>query len=183
VSIVGTTITVTVDAGGRFTLTNVPAGTLQLQISGPGFSGIITVEHVKAGETIELSLSVIGAAVTVASERRSEGPEEQLEGRVESLPTTTAAGSLVVSGRTVTTNADTKFFMGNAAVTFAALAIGQRVHVKGQPHGASLSARQIDIQNEKVDAPVNLNGIVSNLSSTPPAFQARWTAARSWAMR
>jgi hypothetical protein len=171
VSIVGTTVSVTVDASGKFTLTNVPGGTLQLQISGPGFSGVITVENVKAGETIELVLSVTGAAVTVASQRRSEGSEEQLEGRVESLPPTTAAGSLVVSGRTVTTNAETQYFMGSTPVTFADLAIGQRVHVKGQPDGTNLAARLIDIQNEKVGAPVNVNGIVANLSSTLPDFQ------------
>jgi len=80
-------------------------------------------------------------------------------------------GSLVVNGRTVTTDVNTLFFLNGAPATFAALAVGQRVHVKGQSSSLSLLASQIHIQNTNVGLPVQINGIVSNFSGTPAAFQ------------
>src|SRR6185436_13805408 len=107
----------------------------------------------------------------VESDHRRHGREEQLEGRVESLPPTTAPLSLTVAGHVVQTNAATVIRMNGAPATFANLAIGQRVHVKGETSGSVLMATQIDIQNNHVDIGVNLSGLVSNFSGTPTAFQ------------
>ena len=60
VSVVGTASTAVLDGQGRFTLTNVPAGTQRLQFDGPGVSGSVTVEDVQVGATIDLSLSLDG---------------------------------------------------------------------------------------------------------------------------
>ncbi len=172
VTIAGTTISTTVDASGKFTLTNVPGGTLTLEFSGPGISGTITIPNVTAGQTIELTLQLTGSSLSLEAERRSSGNEEQVEGRVESLPPTTAPGSLVVAGRTVMTDINTRVLMGSQTLAFADLAIGQRVHVKGQTSGGSLLASLIDIQNTNTSLPVNVNGVIGSLGATfgPTAF-------------
>jgi hypothetical protein len=56
---------------------------------------------------------------------------QQLEGRVESLPPTTAPNTLVVFGKTVKTDSGTRFEQGGAAKSFADVLIGMRVHVEG----------------------------------------------------
>ncbi len=169
VTIAGTTISTTVDAKGKFVLTNVPGGTLTLQFSGSGISGTITIPNVTAGQTIELTLQLTGSSVSLEAERRSSGSEEQVEGRIESLPPTTAAGTLVVSGRTIATDASTRILMGSQTMAFADLAIGQRVHVKGQTSGGSLLASLIDMQNTNTTLPVNVNGIISPAGVTGDA--------------
>jgi len=177
VTVVGTDISVTVDAARRFSLANVPPGTIQLQITGPGFSGLVTLNDVQGGDTIELSVRVNGSSVSVESEQRNghdDGQgEEEIEGLVESLPPTTADGTLVVAGRLVTTDALTIIRMGSQTLTFADLAIGQRVHVKGAVDATSgdFIARLIDVQNTRDDAPVNLNGIATGVTGDATAFE------------
>jgi hypothetical protein len=119
--------------------------------------------------TIQISLTTSSA--TIESDRRSNGKEEQLEGRVESLPPTTAAGSLVVAGRTVITNATTKFYLQGQTATFADLALGQRVHVKGQTGTGGMIASSVNIQNTNTDTGLNINGIVAGFTGTRQAFQ------------
>lgn len=172
VTVAGTTISAAVDGSGRFVLTNVPGGTLTLQFSGPGVSGTITVPNVTAGQTIELTLQLAGSTVSLQAERRSDGKEEQVEGRIESLPAA-PAGTLVVAGRTISTDANTRILMGSQVKAFADLVVGQRVHVKGQPTNGTLLASLVDIQNDNTALPVNVNGIIASLggSSTPAAFE------------
>jgi len=71
----------------------------------------------------------------------------------------------------VQTDATTTFLVNGAPGTFASLAVGQRVHVKGQSTATALMARQIDIQNTNVDIGVNVNGIVAHFIGTATAFQ------------
>ena len=171
VSVVGTEISVPVGLANQFTLRDVPAGTIHLQFTAPGLNALIGLQAVQNGETITLSVSLVdGATAEVQSERRSGGSQEQLEGRVESLPAT-PPGSLVVAGRRVTTDASTRFFLNGRPATFLDLAVGQRVHVKGQSSGGALLAAQIHIQNTNAGIPVNINGIVSNFSGTSDDFQ------------
>src|SRR5215204_3034489 len=82
VTVVGTSISSGLDASGRFNLKNVPAGDLQLQFSGP-VSGTLSVNGVQTTETITLVISVSGTTVTLESEARSGGSEEQLEGKIQ----------------------------------------------------------------------------------------------------
>lgn len=172
VTVAGTTISAAVDGSGRFVLTNVPGGTLTLQFSGSGIAGTITVANVTPGQTIELTLQLTGSTVALAGERRSSGKEEQVEGRVEAFPAA-PAGSLVVAGRTITTDPATRILMGSQTKTFADLAIGQRVHVKGQTDNGTLLASLIDIQNDNAALPVNVNGTIATVggSNTPAAFE------------
>lgn len=160
-----------VNAAGQFSLLNVPPGNADLRFSAPGVLATVTLTGLEAGQTVDISVSLTTSTAEVESDRRSLGRETQLEGRVESLPPTTAALTLVVAGRTVLTDGTTTFFLNGAASSFSALAIGQRVHVKGQMNGTTLVARSIQIQSTNTDVGLNLNGTVANLVVTLPTFQ------------
>lgn len=176
VQVVGTDLVTTVSAAGQFTLTNVPPGQIQLRFTGGGVDALVTISQVGAGETITITVVVLGTSAVVESEVRhgaSGSAEEQIEGRIEALPPAVPAGSLRVAGRTVATDASTVIRQGEATRTFADLAVGQRVHVKGRSDASTSTflARLIEIQNTQTDLPVQVNGIVSNLSGSEIAFQ------------
>jgi hypothetical protein len=170
VRIPGTTVTATIDPSGQFILRDVPSGTIVLQFSGPGVSATITLASVQNGQTVTITVSLTASSASIESDRRSSGGGEELEGRVESLPPTTPDLTLVVAGRRVVTDANTRFFLRGAPASFDALEIGQRVHVKGQPGAGTLLATSVDIQNTNVDLPVNLNGVMSAFTGTADAF-------------
>jgi len=131
----------------------------------------VTLASVAADDTVTLALSVSGSTVSVESDHRHNGAGDQLEGRVESLPPTTLAGVFVVGGQRVATDSSTKFFLGDATVSFASLVIGQRVHVSGLMSGSTLVASTVQIQNTNTTIPVQVNGIVANFSGSAGSFQ------------
>jgi len=171
VSVAGSNISALVDAAGHFSLKNVPPGRVDLQFTSNGGTALLSLTDLQTGQTITIAVILSGAAATLESESRAMGREVQLEGRIESLPPTTPAGTLIVAGQSVTTNDATRFFLQGAASTFSALAIGQRVHVKGQTSGTSLVASVVDIQNTNVDVGLNVNGIVAGFTGPQSAFQ------------
>jgi Domain of unknown function (DUF5666) len=171
VTVVGTNISATVDAGGRFTLMNVPTGTVQLQLTGGGANATVTISTVEASQTIDVVLTVAGASASVESEVRSGAGEAQLEGRVESLPPTMPALSFKAAGRTVKTDSSTRFLDGSQTRTFADLKIGMRVHAKGTLSGDSFTATLVELQNSNTSIPVEVNGVIDTLTGSASAFQ------------
>lgn len=187
VTVSGTSIASGLDATGRFHLTDVPSGDIQLQFSGPA-SGTIPVSGVKPTESITLVVSVTSSSVALESSARTGAGEEQLEGRIESLPPTMAVGSLKVAGRTVTTNTSTQIRHGSTPVDFDDLEIGYRVHVKGSPSGSNLLASTIIVQNtntnipqeeeeeeeeddEEQDESASIHGKLMSIGGTSPSLQ------------
>ena len=170
VTIVGTSISAVADALGRFTLTNVPPGAVQLQLSG-GANGTVSLTPVNAQQTIDIVLAVSGSTVSIESEVRSGASEAQLEGRVESLPPTQAALTFKAAGRVVRTDSSTRFVDGSQARTFADLRIGMRVHAKGSLSGDTFTATVVELQNSNTALPVNVNGVIDSLSGASSAFQ------------
>ena len=171
ITVSGTNISVDVSGDGTFTLKNVPSGNVTLTITGPGVNATISLNDLQNGQTVTITVNVNGATAEVESDRRSKGREEQLEGRIESLPPTTAAGELVVSGRTVKTDSSTSFRHGDTAGSFATLQLGYRVHVKGETSGGVLLAREVKIQNTNGSNGSVLNGNISAFSGTRSSFQ------------
>ena len=149
VSVAGTDISAAVK-GNQFSLSGVPSGPLSLRFTGNGMDSELGLAPVEGSEDIDITVSTNGSSVTLESERRSFGKEIQLEGLVESLPPTTGAGALVVAGQLVTTTPDTRFFFHGETAQFADLALGYRVHVKGQSVTGSLQAVTIMIQSTNV---------------------------------
>lgn len=170
VTVAGTSISSGLDAAGRFNLPGVPPGDVRLQFSGP-VSATLPVNEVKPSETISLVVNVTTTAVVVESQLRSVGGEEQVEGRVESLPPTMPARTLKVAGRTIATDDRTTIRDPNEPRSFSDLEIGQRVHVKGGSSGSSLLATSIVIQNTIVTIPVNVNGDISALTGNASGFE------------
>ena len=173
VSVVGSNTQVTVDSGNHFTLQNVPAGDVVLRFQGPGMDSTVTIPAVQTSQTITITVSITNGVAQLDSDDRSgtSGSLEQLEGRIDSLPPVTPAGTFDVDGTVVETNAKTTFTNGGASATFADLALGIRVHIAGTADGAKILAVTVDIQNTDATLPVIVNGIVSGFSGTAASFQ------------
>ena len=171
VAVAGTPVSSSVDSGGRFTLANVPAGDVQLQFTGGGASAMLPVASVQPSQRIELVVSVAGSTAAIESQVRSGGSESELEGRVESLPPTTAPLTFKAAGRLVTTTTSTRFQDGSASRSFGDLQIGMRVHVRGTPSGDGITATLVELQNSRVDIPVEVNGVIDTLTGIASAFQ------------
>lgn len=171
ISIVGTAISSGLDASGRFTLSLVPPGDIQLHFTGNGVDSTLPVAQVQAFQNITLVVTVSGTAAAIETESRSGAGEDELEARIESLPPTVAAGTFVAGGRTVRTDGSTRIEQGGSTRSFADLAIGMRVHVKGRASGGDLLASTIQIQNTNTTIPVEINGIIDTVTGTAAAFQ------------
>lgn len=171
VTVMGTSISSSVDASGRFTLVNVPPGSVQLRISGGGIDATVTLTPVEASQSVEIKIVVNGNTASVESELRKGGGESELEGRVESLPPTTAAQTFVVAGRTVKTDASTQFVDGSSTRAFGDLRIGMRVHVKGQMSGDTFTAVKVEMENSNAAIPVEVNGVIDTVTGTAASFQ------------
>jgi len=152
VTIVGTSISVSVDASGHFTLTKVPPGDVQLQFSGAA-TGSLTISAVGATETVDLVITVSGGTTSVTSEVRSGAAQAQLEGLIDALPPTTAPLSFTAVGKTVRTDTSTQFVDGGTTRSFADLQVGMRVHVMGSLSGTVMTATWIELQSPQIGTP------------------------------
>lgn len=180
VKVVGTSISSGLDAAGRFTLTGVPSGDIQLEFSGP-VSATITISNVQTTEKITLVIALSGSTLTVQAQTRTTGREEQLEGLVEAV--SPAAGSLKVAGRDVLTDESTQIRQGNTPRVLGDLKVGYRVHVKGQASGTALLASSIFLQNTNIpsddetdddddgqDQSASIHGTLTAMSGSAPTL-------------
>jgi hypothetical protein len=172
--VVGTSISSPVNAGGGFSLDNVPSGAVQLRFVGSGVDASVALNPVQPGDVVSVLVGVSGATATIQSESRNAGGKVELEGRIEAFPVEEGdqKDNLVVAGRTVEVTSDTGIWKGSAKLDFKDLQIGQRVHVKGtlvtEPTSVIL-ADSITLQNTNEWIPVNVNGIVEVLNTPPPS--------------
>jgi hypothetical protein len=171
VAVVGTSISSMADVAGRFTLMNVPAGAVQLRLSGGGADATVSLSPVAQSQTVDVVLAVSGSTASVESEVRSGAGEAQLEGRVESLPPTMAPLTFKAAGRAVKTDAGTRFVDGSQSRTFTDLRLGMRVHAKGTLAGDSFTATVVELQNSNTSLPVIVNGTIDTLTGSASAFQ------------
>lgn len=173
ITIVGTSMSTVVNSAGQFTFTNVPGGNVTLRFTGSGVNSDVDLTSVEPTETITLVLTMTGTSIDVDTEGRHGGSQDQLEGLVQSLPPTTAAGTFVVAGQTVLTDANTAFTNNGAAASFANLAIGTRVHVSGRSNGNGLLASTVTIQSGAngtggQDDSASIDGPLTSISGTSP---------------
>jgi len=171
ISVMGTGISTGVDGAGRFTLANVPAGTVQLQLTGGGANATVTLGSVQPSQTVDVVLAVAGTTASLESEVRSGSGEAQLEGRVESLPPTQSPLTFKAAGRTVKTDGSTRFLDGSQVRAFSDLLIGMRVHARGSLAGNQFTATVVELQNSNTAIPVEINGVLDTLTGSASAFQ------------
>jgi uncharacterized protein DUF5666 len=176
VSIVGTSISGTVDAAGRFVLQNVPSGDLTLSFSGSGHDARVAISGVVDGEQIHLTINLGGNTADVDEDQRERADHgSEVEGRIVSV-TCGASSSTIVVGHmmqiTIIVPAGTPIHHGNTAVSCAQLTPGLRIHVKGTKNGTMVTATEILVQGDVPGQPqppaanvVELKGTVSAIAS------------------
>jgi hypothetical protein len=70
VTVVGTSISTTVDRSGRFQLTNVPTGDVQLNFKGTGLDATLTVKGVQTGDLIDITVRLTDNSIRIEADRR-----------------------------------------------------------------------------------------------------------------
>lgn len=181
VTVVGTSLSSSVDAAGRFALTNVPPGEVRLQLTGAGTNATVTLGGVEAAQTVDVVVMVSGTSASIDSEVRSGAGEAQLEGRIESLPPSTPALTFKAAGRTVRTDAATRFTDGSLTRSFGDLQIGMRVHVKGTLAGDAFNASRVELQQAATppvgktpegpqDSSASIHGALKSVGGAKPSL-------------
>ena len=178
VTVVGTGASTTIDPGGSFTLTGVPAGTVQLHFQGRGADAMLTISGISADDRLEIAVTLNGRDVRLESSRRVAGSNGVLvNGRVDSLDA--GARTLRVDGNLVMVQPSTVIRHGNRTFSFADLRIGDHVIVKGSRNGATVTATEIkvnqggeddDDDDGDDDNETEVRGTISLLIGTCPAL-------------
>ena len=156
VSVVGTSIQVTTDGSGQFTLTGIPAGNAQLRFQGKGLDALLTISGLAAGQTLTLTFQVNGSSVTEVGDDNGghgnddNGDDDQGQKQVEFDGSISSLSPLTIAGRHVTTNSSTRYFGSHHASVPASdvLKVGNKVEVDGQQQAdKSVLASKIQLED------------------------------------
>ena len=184
VGVVGTSVTAPVDGSGRFTLTSVPAGAVQLRFTGPGTDATLPVGAVQSGETITLVVSVSGPlAMIVTDSRNPNAAQIPLNGEIDTLTGSAASFAFKIGSRQIRGDSLTAFFGdGDRPDSFASLHEGSRVEVKALQREGFFYAFRIHVNgteapeptpnpNPPTDTSASIEGTLTSLGGAPPALQ------------
>jgi hypothetical protein len=155
VTVAGTGIGTSTDAQGRFTLSGVPSGTIQLQFSGGGVNATLTISGVTATDAIDIVVSLTGNNARVESEQRRQAPPTEtpnnqnpnrvtVNGRIASL--NAVARTFVADGTTVSVPLTATIRHGSRDLLFTDLTVGAHVEVKGTWSGTLFVATEVKAQ-------------------------------------
>lgn len=135
----------------------------------------MTLSQLAVGQRVHVKGTVTGegtTASTAATEIKVQNMNTSipvnLEGTVSGLTGTATAFQFTLEGRTVKGTSATEF-KGGRSPSFASLANGDEVHVKGTPHEGFVLADRITFEDEDDDE-FEGKGAVSGLSGTCPAI-------------
>ena len=129
VAVVGTDVTALVGGTGAFELRGVPAGDVTLRITGAGIDTAVAVGAVQTGQTVQLVIVVSGLVPVISADSRlGHGQQTELEGTIAEKR---APDRIVVRSQLVEVTGATVIKDGSRVLTYADLAVGQRVHVRG----------------------------------------------------
>jgi hypothetical protein len=150
VTVVGTTVSTAVDATGRFTLTNVPPGTVDLRFEGPATNAVLSLGSVPAGAQLDVTVAVSGTTAALVDHRA------HLQGAVSALSGSCPTLQLTVSGSTVKTTAQTVY----QSASCADLTQGAKVEVEGT-RGADgvVVATKVQVERQEVDVRGNVSAL------------------------
>ncbi len=122
---IGTTVSATTDATGRFSL-SVPPGHVTLEIGRQ--DRIVSAGTVGAGDHVELEIHLSNEAAEIETRDHETANERELEGTVTAVLSSTG---FVVGSMTVTIGAATTFTLNDHAGLASDVGVGARVNVKG----------------------------------------------------
>src|SRR5512137_1108506 len=91
VSVSGTALQTTTDGSGRFTLSGVPSGHVELHFEGSGVDARLGIDGLQSGQTLNVTVRVSGSS---ASKVDDDG-EVEVKGKVDSV----ASSSITVAGK------------------------------------------------------------------------------------
>jgi len=150
VQVAGTDLSAIVGAQGNFELRGVPAGDVTLRISGMGVDTSVAVGILEAGEAVQLAIVVSGTVPLITADSRlGHGQSTEIEGTIVEKQ---APNRIVVRSQLVEVAGSTVIRYANQTLTYADLAAGQRVHVRGvvsvTVSSTIVVADAIDVQSE-----------------------------------
>jgi len=146
----GTTIGTTVDGNGRFTLTNVPGGTVQLHFTGTGIDATVTLSGLSAQDNITLEVTLNGHDARVdRDERKKRDGGSEVDGRITAVDVN--ARTITVGQTTIAVPSTVTIRDGRRALTFADLKVGQRVEVHGTMSGTTFTATEVNLEEDDDD--------------------------------
>ena len=144
VTVVGTNISVVLSGSGKFVLTDVPVGNIQLRFSGAGTDAVLTINGV-GNEHVQLVVKLEGSTAKLESFNRIQaGNTAELEGLITSI--NYGDRSMRVANVEVKVK-DVPVRHGSTIVLFNDVMIGQRVHVKGTMENNHVVASEVLLQN------------------------------------
>ena len=79
VSVAGTDLMVEVGANGRFMITNVPAGRVQLRFMGPGTDAVVDIGIVESTQTVDIVVRVNGSTAALESVASDDSSSESAD--------------------------------------------------------------------------------------------------------
>jgi hypothetical protein len=146
----GTSISVTSDDGGNFTLQNVPPGNLTLTITGNGFSSQIQLPPVNMNDQLRITVRVNGGTATLDDdELESSDNKVEIEGVISAVNGMTSSGGTIVVGRlnsSVLVTSAGSITKGGTVLKPNDLVAGMRVHVRATKSGSTLTATTVIVQ-------------------------------------
>ena len=167
VSVAGTTLVAPVDSSGRFSLTAVPSGDIELRFSGGTVDTSLAIAGVTDRDQIQLAVTVDGAASTVTSSQLTSSDRIEVKGAIANLSGACPDLTFTVNGFQAVTNASTRF----EDAPCSGVQTGTKVEVKGtrQANG-SILAQKVDVDGVGPDVrpEVKLDGTVSGLAGACP---------------
>jgi hypothetical protein len=158
VNVSGTSLGASIN-DNRFTIRDVPSGSVRLLFRGPSLNGAIDLQSVQPSQLIELVVRVRGSGVALEGEKRRRDDDDDddddddvdIEGVLTSRTGLVPNLTLVVGGRTVLTNAATTVRMDDSDTprTLDALVVGQKLDIDaGRRSDGTIVARKIEIKND-----------------------------------
>jgi uncharacterized protein DUF5666 len=151
VSIVGTSISVIVDAAGRFTLQHVPSGDVTLAFTGGSVDARVTLTGVIVNDQIRITVRLNGNVAEIdEDENEHANNEAEIHGAVTATSCAASPPTIVVGTATPTTvNVQgARIRHDGDTLTCAQIHVGDRVEVHGTKSGATIVATDV---NDKTD--------------------------------
>ena len=148
VSVTGTNLTTTTDGAGKFVITGVPSGTVELHLEGPGLDARLTLTGLAAGQTLTITVRAAGSQASLEADDDDQDHEAELRGAIQSIDLATS--SLMVAGKKVVTNSSTRIAgQHDATLALKDLKVGEKVEVEGTSQAdQSVLARKIEVEGD-----------------------------------
>ena len=151
ISVTGTNLTTMTDGAGKFVISGVPSGTVELRFQGSGVDARLAITGLSTGQTLTITVRASGSQASLESDDDDQDHEAELRGAIQSIDLATS--SLVVAGKKVVVNASTRILgQHDAPLTLKDLKVGQTVEVEGTAQAdQSILARKVKLEDDNDD--------------------------------